>query len=68
MERLRVVGHSAKHDIIHLGDRAGKGMIKFFTDTEEYEKCAYLHKGVLILEEAQIEREINEQFNNTKIN
>jgi len=43
-------------------------MIKFFTKTEEYEKCAYLHKGVLILEETQIEAEINNQLNNTKIN
>ena len=43
-------------------------MIKFFTDTEEYRKCAYLHKGVLILEETQIEAEINNQLNNIKIN
>ena len=39
-------------------------MIKFFTELEEYEKCSYLHKGRLILEETSIEKEINEQFNN----
>jgi len=43
-------------------------MIKYFTDLEEYEKCAYLYKGQLILEESQIEQEINNQFNKQKIN
>jgi hypothetical protein len=43
-------------------------MIKYFTDLEEYEKCAYLYKGQLILEESQMEQEINNQFNTQKIN